>query len=174
VPSRPTDRGGRAPYGARRAVRGSYVHLLERHVDRGKPDAAHRGDGVVDSRLHVAGDLRQHEAETGRERELEPVAVERDLARPPHTDSVDALGGADDEPCEGAVAELDSGREVHSATASSSADSSHDVEYSPLRNASLATISCAASRVVGTPSSSSSPSARRARSIAAGRVSSQT
>src|SRR5262249_60474697 len=52
--------------------------------------------------------------------------------------------------------------------------SSVEVEYSPLRNGSLASTSRARSRVVGTPSRCVSRSARRARAIAASRSESHT
>src|SRR5262249_54085008 len=52
--------------------------------------------------------------------------------------------------------------------------STNDVVYSPLRNAALLRTSRAKSRVVAIPCTSSSPSARSARSIAAGRSPSQT
>src|SRR6266550_7053361 len=65
--------------------------------------------------------------------------------------------------------------DVHAApTAANCVSSRKLVEYWPLRNASLARISIAASRVVGTPRSSSSPSAPNARSIVESRSSSQT
>src|SRR2546425_9741302 len=66
-------------------------------------------------------------------------------------------------------------RDAHAApTAANRVSSRKLVEYRPLRNASLARISSAASRVVGTPRSSSSPSARSARSIVESRSSSHT
>src|SRR5437867_3815678 len=66
-------------------------------------------------------------------------------------------------------------RDAHAApTADRCVSSRKLVEYWPLRNASLATISNAASRVVGTPRSSNSPSARRDRSIVESRSSSHT
>ena len=58
--------------------------------------------------------------------------------------------------------------------ATSRISSSVEVEYSPLRNGSLASTSSARSRVVGTPSIVVSRSARSARAIAAGRSESHT
>src|SRR5262249_48472171 len=64
---------------------------------------------------------------------------------------------------------------AHAAPTAASCFSSRKlVEYAPLRNSSLATISAARSRVVAMPRTSSSPSARSARSIASGRLSSHT
>ena len=62
----------------------------------------------------------------------------------------------------------------HPDTAASSVSARYPVWYSPERNAGESRISIAASRVVGTPSTSSSRRARMARSIAAGRSASQT
>src|SRR5207253_8727180 len=62
--------------------------------------------------------------------------------------------------------------DAHAASAPSSA--SVEVEYSPLRNSSEPSTAIATSRVVGTPSTRVSPSARSARASAAGRSSSQT
>src|SRR5581483_7382975 len=60
----------------------------------------------------------------------------------------------------------------HAATIPSSA--SVDVEYSPLRNSSLRSTASERSRVVGTPSTTVSSSARSARAIAAERSAPQT
>src|SRR5256714_12201555 len=64
--------------------------------------------------------------------------------------------------------------EPASAGSRAPASSRKDVEYSPLRNSSLARISKSTARVVGTPSISNSLSARRARSIASLRLASST
>src|SRR5581483_7476230 len=94
--------------------------------------------------------------------------------RPPHARSVDRLDGPDDDPRQRALGHPHAGSEDLHPTAASSTSSRNDVEYSPLRNRSLPRISWIASRVVGTPSISSSSSARRARAIASSRVESRT
>src|SRR5207237_8031778 len=94
---------------------------------------------------------------------------------PAHTPAVDTVDGADDDLRQGSVGHLHVRRQrSHPSTVASCTWSRNEVEYSPLWNCSLPRISYRTSRVVGTPSISSSSSARRARPIARSRSLSST
>src|SRR5207249_7343044 len=133
--------------------------------------------------LHLAHDVRDHLAVGDRKLELDTCARAADLdlemaSRPPDARALHRLGGLDDDVRQRRVGDAHVGRENPHAPASAGsvapASSMNDVEYSPLRNSSLPRISTAASHVVGTTRTSSSRSARRARSMHAARDSSCT
>src|SRR5207244_10540375 len=153
------------------------LELLHGHVDRLDLDVAHAGEGGCDPLLHGGRHLGEYTPVRDGELQLaagaavlqldtEPPAS---LAQPRTVDRGDSaphdlrqrgLAHAD-----GAAALLHEhpAHDPASAGSRAPASSRNDVEYSPLRNSSLSRISARTSCVVGTPSSSSSHSARRAR-----------
>src|SRR5439155_471079 len=153
------------------------VELLDRDVDRLDGDPAHRRERACNPFLHLARDLGDDRSQPYRELEIDAGAAvaESDVemaSRPSHARAVDALrrlhhdlrerGGRD------AHRSRLSGDEVHAPARAGSrapAPSMNPVEYSPLRNSGDERMSIAASRVVGTPRTSSTRNCCRTRSI---------
>src|SRR5439155_7107040 len=159
--------------------------FLDGDVDTPDPNRTHGGKRVGHALLHLARRLRKHEPVARRQLQPHARLTKRDVDVEPTASTTDlhavnGLRGLDDETGQGRRSHRDRAcwlrnDEAHAApTAANCVSSRKLVEYRPLRNASLARISIAAARVVGTPRSSSSPSAPNARSIVESRSSSHT
>src|SRR5436853_6982413 len=152
-------------------------------------DVAHARECVGDPFLHGGRHLGETAAVLDGELQLGAGAATLELDAEPATALAQpgSVDGSDRAPHDlrqrdladayraGALLDEDAAHdEPASAGSRAPASSRKDVEYSPLRNSSLSRMSRSTSRVVGTPSISSSSNARSARAIARRRLPSRT